>query len=240
MSASVILSILTLYTSGFLFIFAGLEVLKKFRNTPSERFFGLSIFLMGLILGPLMGTRTIFGIKGYHDIDFFIAIFDQIPLILSLFSLGMYFAYKSFQKRDRKAIKILSGVLAIILSGVLINALINNAYAGPHISKWGTEYEPTGMSKVAFLGVWVILVLLNITFLIKRIWRKIKEKKERFNYDFYVGVIMMTFLGVFVLEELGEMNTWKLVFFRVAINAIAVSLFLLYSKEEFNEDNITK
>lgn len=234
MTASVILSILALYSAGFLFISTGVVALRKFKHDKAERFFGYGILFMGIILGPMMGTRTIFGILGYHTVDFLIAAVDQIFLVASFISLGFYLSYKSFKGKILKTSLAFYYSLGFLVLLVLVYALLTHSYTGPHISKWGTEYEPTGIALGIFLLVWASLVLLNIYFLAGRSFQWLKTK--RVNLDFYVGLVLLIFFLFFVFEEAGRMNTWKLVFSRVTSNAIAMTFFLIYTKESFKEN----
>jgi len=233
MSSSVILSILALYTAGFIFIFTGFIILKKFKKDKSERYFAYALIFMGLILGPLMGTRTIFGILGYHRIDLAIAAFDQLILVLSLTCFGFYFSFKLFSGKAKKISLAFFVLLGFFVLAGLVWAFGVEAYTGPHISKWRTEYEPIGKAKIVFIIAWLSIVLFNLGFLSRRLidWYKTRKLK----YDFYIGLTLFVFFLFFIFEELGQMNTWRLVFSRVTSNAIAVVFYLLYTKESFKE-----
>src|SRR6056297_957755 len=119
MTSSVILSILALYSAGIIFVLTGLEALKKFKTNQAERYFGYGAIFIGIVIGPLMGTRTIFGILGYHGIDFVISAFDQLVLALSIMAFGSYFVSKVFKKRLKKA-----GQIFFIILGLLVLAVL--------------------------------------------------------------------------------------------------------------------
>lgn len=233
MASSVILSILALYFAGIIFILAGLEALKKFKTDQGERRFGYGAIFMGIVIGPLMGTRTIFGILGYHSIDFAISAFDQVILALSIIAFGSYFVSKTFKGKFKKAGQIFFLALGLFILVVLVWALKAGFFTGPHISQWGTEYEPIGPAKFAFMTAWFSIVAFNFLFLLKRLKDWLRTKI--LNYDFYVGLTLLVFFFFFVFEELGQMNTWKLVFSRITLNAFAVIFYLLYTKESFKE-----
>src|SRR6056297_2886318 len=108
MTASVILSILALYTSGFLFIGAGFSGLKRFSQDEGQKFFLYGLILIGTTLGPFMGTRTIFGIQGYQTVDLFISVAGQFLVSLSMFCFFLYLANKNLgEKKYRKFKRIL-------------------------------------------------------------------------------------------------------------------------------------
>ncbi len=233
MTASVILSILALYSVGIILIISGVEALKRFKKNLSERYFGYGLICLGIVLGPLMGTRTVFGIQGYHSIDFSLAALNQLVLILGIAAFGFSFSYKIFSGKARVAAKIFWILVAVLLFGAWILALKLGAYDGPHVSRWGTEYEPTGFAKLASIKMVVFLALFNLAFLIRRLYEW--HQKRKINYDFYIGLTFIVFLCFFIFEQLGQMDTWKLLFSRVVFNALAVTFFLLYTKESFKE-----
>ena len=238
MSASVILSILALYTSGFLLIITGLVVLRKFENTPSERCLGYGLLSAGLILGPFMGTRTIFGIKGYHGIDAALSVSNQVFMMFSFVVFGMYFSYKMLGVERENIIKNVAFIFGSAFFIVFVYSLATHAYTGPHITKWGTEYRPTGVAKWFVFLSWMFLIFLNFSFLVRRVRGKIKKRRKELGLDFYVGLILFVYLTASIFEELAGVATWKLVFSRVTGNAFAVSLYLLYTKDSFKKENL--
>lgn len=234
MSASVILSILALYTSGFLFLGAGFSGLKRFSQDEGQKFFLYGLILIGTTLGPFMGTRTIFGILGYEMVDFHLSVAGQFLVSLSMFCFFLYLANRNLgEEKYKKFKKILFFLLPLFILAFFYG-LWDNALTGPHISKWGTEYEPTGYARIVIISIWLVLLLGSLYSLISQIIKKRQQNKKRL--DLYIGLIFFLFLLFFIPEEMGRMNTWKLVFSRVTSNVVAVAFYLIYTKNYQNTE----
>jgi len=120
-------------------------------------------------------------------------------------------------------------VLLMLLFGVWDTSYTGPFVTGPHISKWGTEYELTAYVEIIFGSIWALLVGVTIYSLVRCIFQSWENKK--IDLDLYINLTFFLFLFFFLPESLGRMNTWKLVFSRITSNIIAVAFFLIYTKE---------
>ena len=230
MSASLILSILSLYTGGILFILTGITALKKFKKDLAERTFGYAMILLGTEFGLIMGTRTIFGALGYHNIDLSIYYFGQIVCAM-LFVFGLF---SEFHKAFGFKVAKIAGVFLVIINLFFIGFHFTEGHTGPHISKWGTEYGPVGRAKILFLLIFGTFIIMLFYLLSSQLIRWLKTKTV--SYEFYVWVSFLLVLFAAVFEEMGEMTTWKLVFCRIVFNGVAIAMFLLYTHESVREE----
>jgi len=237
MTASVILSILSLYSAGFLFIWAGVCGWKRFGRDKGQRFFLAGLILVGATLGPMMGTRTIFGISGYHTVDFYLSIAGQFLVSLSMVCFALYFANKNLNSKHYQAAKKILFVAGGIFILMFFYGLWDNALVGPHVSKWGTEYEPVGYARVVIVSLWLLILAVSFYSRVHFVLKAFKNKTMA-GIDLYINLIFFLFLLFFIPEELGRMNTWKLVFSRVSSNAIAVSFYLVYTHNYLKEDKL--